>query len=343
MKFVLYTEMAQLPLNANVLFAQAAKDSLFFSRAWFENLLSTASQDMTDVCFACVIDRDKVLAILPLMTCFEQHGYALKHRYSSLYSLLLAEDEDNTPQILACFVQGLRANRIRALSLEPIDKNDKRLNALQTALQAAGFACERHFRFYNWIHTVQEQSYSDYLAKRPSKLRNTLARKQRKLKREHGYQTRLYLGKQAIQAIDDYHAVYNASWKAREQYMDIVNGMVNTFSPLGWTRLGVLYINEQPVAAQLWFVVHGKASIFRLAYDETWKKYSVGSILTDFIMQHVIDIDQVTEIDFLTGNEVYKQDWMSERRERWALSCIDQQAETGKMGILMDKLRSVFQ
>ncbi len=39
------------------------------------------------------------------------------------------------------------------------------------------------------------------------------------------------------------------------------------------------------------------------------------------MMEAVIDSDKVEEIDFLTGNDRYKQDWMSERRQRWKLVC----------------------
>ena len=73
-------------------------------------------------------------------------------------------------------------------------------------------------------------------------------------------------------------------------------------------RLGVLYAGENPIAAQIWIVAHRKAGIFRLAYDESWSKY--GSILTAYLMKHVFEVDQVEEVDFLTGNERYKQDWM---------------------------------
>jgi len=39
-------------------------------------------------------------------------------------------------------------------------------------------------------------------------------------------------------------------------------------------------------------------------------------------MKHVFEVDQVEEVDFLTGNERYKQDWMQEYRERWGLACV---------------------
>ena len=169
---------------------------------------------------------------------------------------------------------------------------------------------------------MQGQSYDDYMAARPAWLRNTIFRKQRKLDREHGYEIRLFTGNEVPQAMSDYYAAYSASWKANEQYVDFMDDIVADFSRPGWSRLAILYVKEQPVAAQLWFVLHGKASIFRLAYDESWKPYSPGSILTSFLLEYVIDADKVEEIDFLTGNESYKQGWMSDRRERYALSCV---------------------
>ena len=121
----------------------------------------------------------------------------------------------------------------------------------------------------------------------------------------------------------DYYVVYNASWKQNEtRNAGFQDCFVAAISRAGWIRLAILYINGQPVAAQLWFVHHNKASIFRLAYDRAWKQYSTGSILTSFLMEYVIDTDRVEEIDFLTGNEAYKQDWMSERRERFLMSCV---------------------
>lgn len=142
--------------------------------------------------------------------------------------------------------------------------------------------------------------------------------------------------------MSDYYAAYSASWKANEQYSGLVDGMVDGFSKPGWSRLAILYIQGRPAAAQLWFVLHRKASIFRLAYDETWRQYSPGSILTSYLMEYVIETDQVEEIDFLTGNETYKQDWMSERRERWALSCMKIREPTGKFDSYIDSLKDIL-
>ena len=324
MKFLCYNDLDQLPESANALFEQGEKDSLFFSRPWFENLATELDDDQA-IMLACVVAGSKVMAILPLLKSDGNNCYSLKHRYTTHFSLLLT-DEDQL-QVLTCLAQGLSQLPLRGLLLEPVADDDSRIASLQRSMEASGYSCERRFRFYNWIYRVQGQSYEDYMAARPARLRNTISRKRRKLDREHGYDIRLFTGDEVPQAMSDYYAVYNSSWKANEQFVNFLDGIVAGFSRsdlsgAGWSRLAVLYVNEKPIAAQLWFVVHAKANIFRLAYDQTWKKYSPGSILTSFLMEYVIDTDKVEEIDFLTGNDTYKQDWMSDRRERYVLSCV---------------------
>ena len=37
-------------------------------------------------------------------------------------------------------------------------------------------------------------------------------------------------------------------------------------------------------------------------------------------MEHVIDTDKVHDVDYLTGDDAYKKDWMPDRRERWGIA-----------------------
>lgn len=322
MKFVCFSDWSQLPESANALFIQGEKDSVFFSRSWFECLTATALADKDTLVLACVVAGEKVMAILPLMeSAGNKTWYSLRHGFTPHYSLLLADDDQ--AQVLACLAQALAQLPVKGLLLEPIADDDSTLNALQKCLLTARFNCAQIFRSYNWICRLQGQSYQEYMAARPAQLRNTISRKKRKLEREHGYEIRLFTGEEVLHAMPDYYVVYNASWKQNEiKNAGFQDCFVEDFSRAGWSRLAILYIKGQPIAAQLWFVHHHKASIFRLAYDKAWRAYSTGSILTSFLMEYVIDTDRVDEIDFLTGNDAYKQDWMSERRERFLLSCV---------------------
>ena len=44
-----------------------------------------------------------------------------------------------------------------------------------------------------------------------------------------------------------------------------------------------------------------------------------GQAVDAALFQHVIDIDRVTLLDFGTGNDAYKAEWMEEVRERFRL------------------------
>ncbi|MCG7929080.1 hypothetical protein A3197_13120 [Candidatus Thiodiazotropha endoloripes] len=343
MKFVCYADWSELPASVAQLFASAEKESLFFSRTWFENLHKTGFGEDQTLLLACVLDGEKVVALLPLMRPDGEHAYPVKHLYTSLYTLLL-EGSDNR-QVLACLIEGLRDLPLHSLQLEPVAENDLSVYELQQTMTSYGYTCHRYFSFYNWYHRTNGESFSDYMAARPSRVRNTVGRKQRKLAREQDYRIELFTDRQLGQALADYRAVYNASWKANEVFEPFVEGLAKTLSESGWLRLAILYINNHPVAAQFWFVAHGKASIFKLVYDEAWKRYSPGTILLAYLMEHVIDRDKVEEIDFLTGNDAYKQDWMSQRRQRWRLSCIDNTPQTNRgmnpISALTVKLKSL--
>ncbi len=338
MEFICYAELEQLPDEADSLFVHAAKESIFFSRPWFENLLGNPTDDCHGILLACVMEGGELLALLPLKKKSDEHWYALTNLYSSLYSLLLVKDRQQ--EVVECLVRGLTQLRFSSLRLDPIAADDGHMQAFQQAMEAAGVACHRTFRFHNWLHRTRRQTFEDYLAARPARVQNTLARKTRKLEREHGYNIRLFVDNDLQRALADYTTVYNRSWKANELYGDFIEGLTHSLSQPKWLRLAILYVDDTPVAAQFWFVVHGKASIFKLVYDEQWRHYSPGSILTSYLMKHVIDNDKVDEIDFLTGNDAYKQDWMSERRERWTLYCINKR-EAGA-NRLLDRLRGLF-
>ena len=51
------------------------------------------------------------------------------------------------------------------------------------------------------------------------------------------------------------------------------------------------------------------------------------------MLRHVIDEDRVEVVDFLQGDDPYKQDWMSHRRERWGVLAMNPRRARGLLGI----------
>jgi CelD/BcsL family acetyltransferase involved in cellulose biosynthesis len=46
-------------------------------------------------------------------------------------------------------------------------------------------------------------------------------------------------------------------------------------------------------------------------------------------MRHALDVDKVREVDYLTGDDPYKRNWMSHRRERWGIAAFDPRRPRG--------------
>lgn len=66
----------------------------------------------------------------------------------------------------------------------------------------------------------------------------------------------------------------------------------------------------------------GTAYIHKLAYLEAAKPLSPGSVLSAALFRHVIDVDRVELVDFGTGDDPYKRDWMEAVRPRYRLDML---------------------
>lgn len=259
---------------------------------------------------------------------------ALSNYYSSLYGPV------GDPA--AVTVDGLRA-MVRVLAqrygqpalwnLHPMDKSSSFFTRMQEALRLEGYSSDSYFCFGNWYHPVGGQSYADYLGKLPSKIRNTIARGRKKLDAAGAWTLVIHQapGPELESAIADFTEVYNKSWKVPEPFPEFVPNLCRMAASKGWLRLGVVRLDDSPIAAQLWIVHGGRALIYKLAYVESHKRLSAGSVLTEAMMRHVFEVDRVDEIDYLTGDDAYKRDWMSQRRERHGLVAFNRRTAHGLM------------
>ena len=320
-----YPRFADLPDQAPALFEQAlAQRGLFFCLPWFRHLAATGLEGEVRLRLYGVRKKDngKLACVLPLREAAGRHGMrqleGLSNWYSSLYGLV-GSDETGQNQALASLAAAIAAERPRwdVLDLHPLDPDDPSVDALLQALRAAGMATQRYFCFQNWYLDVAGRCYDDYAAGLPSRLKNTLKRKGRQLDKSGRARFEIVIGGGRLDsAIAAYEQIYAASWKSPEPSPDFMPGLMRLCADQGWLRLGIATVDGEPAAAQLWIVCAGVASIYKLAYDEKFASLSIGSLLTERLMRYVIDVDRVREVDYLTGDDAYKRDWMSNSRPR---------------------------
>lgn len=117
-------------------------------------------------------------------------------------------------------------------------------------------------------------------------------------------------------AMNDYYQVLDRSWKEWEIHPTFHRSLAKLAGQTGCLRLGLIYLEDRAIAGQLWLVSDSIAYIVRVAYDQEYRKFSPGVMLSCEMMKYVIDEDQVVEIDYLIGDESYKEDWLPQRRTR---------------------------
>ncbi len=215
-----------------------------------------------------------------------------------------------------------RRTEVHSVRLQPFRASDLWVSDVERALRLAGFACWHFECGVNWLEPVpQAGGFEAYWAERPSRLRNTVQRARRKLARRSSTSIDIVSepGEVLSEAIEAYQAVYADSWKGVEPCPQFMPGLLSLAAEQGALRLGLLRLDGEVVAAQVWLVHDGQADIYKLAQRPGFDALSVGSVLLAAMMAHVIDVDRVSTVDFLMGDDAYKKDWMSVRRPLWGL------------------------
>ena len=251
---------------------------------------------------------------------------ALANYYSGLYGPV----GDESHLTVADWAQAAR--RVRrwpgggVVRLEPLDDRSAWLPVLEQGWQQAGYHVWKEPAFGNWYQPVEPGDFAAYWQARPSALVHTVDRARRRLDRAGGWHIDICApgapGEPPAEAelqrmTDAYLHVYAHSWKTQEPNPAFMPGLIRLAATQGCLRLGVLWMQGEPLAAQLWLVYPGhSAQIYKLAHVQGQEKWSAGSVLTAALAQRSMDVDAVRELDFLSGDDAYKADWMGHRRVR---------------------------
>jgi CelD/BcsL family acetyltransferase involved in cellulose biosynthesis len=321
------------PADLQQLFAAAESQRIAYGADWLKHLASSVFGDADARVY--VLRRDgKALAALPvLLKAAERSVESLSNYYSSLYAPALTATA--TAAELKPLIAALLADNPGCVSMQfaPMDPAEPRFQALRTALREAGLLPFDYFCHGNWYQPVSG-SADAFIEEREGMLRSTIKRAERRLAALGARVEILRKEADIERGIQAFETVYARSWKKPEPYPAFVPGLLRLCARRGWLRLGLLWLDDQPIAAQLWMVANGRAEIYKLAYAQEHKGLAPGTVLSAQLMREVIDVDRVSEVDYLIGDDSYKSQWMSQRRERWGLLAYNPRSLRGLLGWL---------
>ena len=207
---------------------------------------------------------------------------------------------------------------------------------LAVAFRQAGWIVFISHATVSWQADTAGRDFAAYWAARPGKLRNTAQRKAKAA----GLEIELHRGFDAA-AWDAYEQVYAASWKPEEGSPAFLREFAEREGEAGRLRLGIARKDGRPLAAQLWTVDGGTAWIHKLAYREDSKSLSPGTVLSMAMFRAALDEDRVARIDYGTGDEPYKRDWMDERAILWRLEAFNPASLRGLAGAARARLSAL--
>ena len=252
------------------------------------------------------------MAVLPLARAKEGLA-ALGNWYSFRTRPIITKGADGLP-LLVAIAKDLR-RKASHITLSPMPDEAGEASLVARAFKSAGWWVSMEVCDTNHIIALNGQSYADYLASRPGPLRTTLKRKAKKV------EVSLYRQFDAA-AWAQYEEIYGQSWKPSEGSPAFLRQFAQEEGAAGRLRLAIATAQGEAVAAQLWTVEGGTAFIHKLAYVESAKPLSPGTTLSAALSQQVIDHDHVSLIDFGTGDDPYKRDWMESQRPRYRLTML---------------------
>lgn len=273
---------------------------------WWANL-----RDTCDILPLIVVaSQGEQRAVLPLMRKGRTIA-ALANWYSFRTGPIFTEGADRQA-MLDALAQAL-VGEAPLIALSPLPDEAGEVAQMAAAFRKAGWVTFSEQCDVNHVLQVNGRSFAEYFAARPGQLRTTLKRKSGKVQVE-------LLDTFSPEAWAAYEQVYARSWKPSEGSPIFLRRFAEEEGAAGRLRMAIARHEGAPVAAQFWTVEGDTAFIHKLAHTEDSKPLSPGTTLSAALFERVIDRDRVALVDFGTGNDGYKRDWMEVVRPRHRLT-----------------------
>lgn len=296
----------------------AAPGTCLFDRLeWFDMLARHCFAD-TRLVIGHAVDGAGVGSVLLPLVESGNHLEALANWYSfSFAPLFFNVVPEQREELLTDIARQVRASHGH-IRLYPLLDGDGSASRVARAFHNAGWMVSMRVVGHNHLLRLRGRNFAAYWAERPGILRNRVKRKGR------GHAFTFHIHDCCDAALwQDYCAVYAASWKPDEPSPALLRALVEDASARGALRLGFAMKDGIPVATQLWTIEGDTALIHKLAHDKSQDADSPGTLLSHHMFAHAIDRDHVTTIDYGTGDNDYKREWMEEERPMWRIDCYD--------------------
>lgn len=287
------------------------------SAGWWRAVAATAIPDGCHALFPVVRQGGAPVLMMPLLRA--RGGLsALVTPYTCLYQPAVAPAAD-----LERAAAALARHLGPVLRIDAIDPAWTGWPQVIRGVRHGGYRAMPFASFVNWYEPLGGRDWAGYLADRPGALRETIRRRLRRAERDARLSVGVAGPGEEAAYLAEYEQVHAQSWKAPEPYPGFAAAFVAEAARAGVLRIAVLRRDGQPVAAQYWTVQAGVATVLKLAHVASAKGDSPGTVLTAWLIRRLVDVEKVQMLDFGRGDDAYKSQWATGRRQRSGLIIAD--------------------
>ena len=220
----------------------------------------------------------------------------------------LLADRGEEDAVIASISTWLRRSGTRLVDLEGIDADSLLVNALPAS------AHREPLTVAPW--TPLPANPDAYLAARPALFRKNLRRASSRLAAE-GADHRVKRGASAIRSLDTLRQLHDAQWGNRSRFLpsfDRFAAGCRLAAEVDELAVHELAIGELVVAIVVVFEVAGRISLYQSARLTDFRWRDATTVLLNAIIRDACTRGFI-EVDFLRGDEAYKNNFASEQRQ----------------------------
>jgi CelD/BcsL family acetyltransferase involved in cellulose biosynthesis len=165
--------------------------------------------------------------------------------------------------------------------------------------------------------------FTDFQQNAQSPFQKKILRDSRKLMKQYAVFFRKYNRLEEIEPVfTEFVTLHRKRWAQKQvptafdeqAFYQFQKEIAMLFSNQHWLQIYTLEIEQQIIAAEYCFEYRHKTFFYQHGFDFKWHRYSPGKLALNYAIEEGLQ-NQMTEFDFLRGEESYKYYWTNKSHE----------------------------